>query len=61
MDAYYIDGLMISLSSLRIDRFHRDCVHRWVQLHRRCPLCKKKANVEDLIGRLVFMFVHILV
>ena len=29
-------------------QFHRGCVYRWVQIHKRCPLCKRAALPTDL-------------
>lgn len=29
-------------------QFHRKCVFRWVQTHRRCPLCKRTTRPTDL-------------
>lgn len=31
-------------------RYHKDCVTKWVQKHKACPLCKAKATVADFIA-----------
>lgn len=31
-------------------RYHRNCVTKWVQKHKACPLCKAKAAVSDFIA-----------